>query len=211
MRALPASGYRGANVTIPHKLAAHDLADERSPAAAAIGAANTLIFEPAARIFGRQHRRRRADRRAGRADVRGRRRSCSAPAAPAVRRPGRCARPAPRSRSGTARPRGRSSWPREFGVRAVDAPEPASPGERHQRRAWSGGRARPSCRWRRPRSWSTWSTAARPTPLERWALARGARVVDGLEMLVRQGARSFELWTGRRRRWTPCARATTCV
>ncbi len=25
----------------------------------------------------------------------------------------------------------------------------------------------------------------------------GARVVDGLEVLVRQGARSFELWTGR--------------
>src|SRR3954454_7423425 len=45
VRALPASGYRGANVTIPHKVAALDLADEASPAATAIGAANTLIFE----------------------------------------------------------------------------------------------------------------------------------------------------------------------
>src|SRR5687767_14756114 len=44
-RALPASGYRGANVTIPHKLAARALADELTPAAAAIGAANTLSFE----------------------------------------------------------------------------------------------------------------------------------------------------------------------
>src|SRR5688572_33288167 len=44
-RALPGSGYRGANVTIPHKLAAHALADELTPAAAAIGAANTLSFE----------------------------------------------------------------------------------------------------------------------------------------------------------------------
>ena len=44
VRALPASGYLGANVTIPHKVAAHYLADELAPAAAAIGAANTLTF-----------------------------------------------------------------------------------------------------------------------------------------------------------------------
>jgi shikimate dehydrogenase len=36
-----------------------------------------------------------------------------------------------------------------------------------------------------------------PTALSRWAAGRGARVVDGIEVLVRQGARSFELWTGR--------------
>ena len=35
-----------------------------------------------------------------------------------------------------------------------------------------------------------------PTALVRWAERRGARVVDGLEMLLRQGARSFERWTG---------------
>ena len=45
VRALPGSGYRGANVTIPHKRAALALADERTPAAVAIGAANTLSFE----------------------------------------------------------------------------------------------------------------------------------------------------------------------
>ena len=44
VRALPASGYAGANVTIPHKLAARALADEVSHAVAAIGAANTLAF-----------------------------------------------------------------------------------------------------------------------------------------------------------------------
>jgi shikimate dehydrogenase len=38
---------------------------------------------------------------------------------------------------------------------------------------------------------------AEPTALCRWGLARGARVVDGLEMLVRQGARSLERWTDR--------------
>jgi shikimate dehydrogenase len=44
VRSLPGSGYVGANVTMPHKLAAHALADELGPAAAAIGAVNTLVF-----------------------------------------------------------------------------------------------------------------------------------------------------------------------
>jgi shikimate dehydrogenase len=46
VRALPAAGFRGVNVTIPHKEAALAVADEASPAARAIGAANTLTFEP---------------------------------------------------------------------------------------------------------------------------------------------------------------------
>jgi shikimate dehydrogenase len=41
---LPAVGFRGANVTIPHKAAALALADSATEAAAAIGAANTLLF-----------------------------------------------------------------------------------------------------------------------------------------------------------------------
>jgi len=36
------------------------------------------------------------------------------------------------------------------------------------------------------------------TKFSRDALARGARVIGGLEMLVYQGARAFELWTGQR-------------
>jgi shikimate dehydrogenase len=43
--ALPAAGFRGVNVTIPHKEAALTLADVASEAARAIGAANTLTFE----------------------------------------------------------------------------------------------------------------------------------------------------------------------
>jgi shikimate dehydrogenase len=43
-RALGAAGFVGANVTIPHKQAALVLADEVSPAVRAIGAANTLSF-----------------------------------------------------------------------------------------------------------------------------------------------------------------------
>jgi shikimate dehydrogenase len=47
VRALPAAGFVGANVTIPHKEAALALADEATAAARAIGAANTLSFDAA--------------------------------------------------------------------------------------------------------------------------------------------------------------------
>jgi shikimate dehydrogenase len=46
IRALPAAGFRGVNVTIPHKEAALALADEATATARAIGAANTLTFVP---------------------------------------------------------------------------------------------------------------------------------------------------------------------
>jgi shikimate dehydrogenase len=45
VRALPDAGFRGANVTIPHKEAALKLADRATPRARAIGAANTLTFD----------------------------------------------------------------------------------------------------------------------------------------------------------------------
>src|SRR5215204_4118299 len=44
VRALPREGFVGANVTVPHKLAALTLSDLVSEAATAIGAANTLSF-----------------------------------------------------------------------------------------------------------------------------------------------------------------------
>jgi len=45
IRALPELGFVGVNVTVPHKHAALALAADASPAARAIGAANTLTFE----------------------------------------------------------------------------------------------------------------------------------------------------------------------
>lgn len=48
--ALAAAGFRGVNVTIPHKEAAVAVATDPSARARAIGAANTLIFEPDGRI-----------------------------------------------------------------------------------------------------------------------------------------------------------------
>ena len=44
VRALPESGFAGANVTVPHKPAALALADSAGPGAREIGAANTLSF-----------------------------------------------------------------------------------------------------------------------------------------------------------------------
>jgi shikimate dehydrogenase len=46
VRALPAAGFRGLNVTIPHKEAALALADAATATATAVGAANTLTFGP---------------------------------------------------------------------------------------------------------------------------------------------------------------------
>jgi shikimate dehydrogenase len=44
VRALPERGFAGANVTIPHKLRALEIADRASDVARATGAANTLTF-----------------------------------------------------------------------------------------------------------------------------------------------------------------------
>ena len=51
LRRLIAEGWRGANVTIPHKEAALAAADEATPRARAIGAANTLVFGPGGLIL----------------------------------------------------------------------------------------------------------------------------------------------------------------
>jgi len=48
VRELAGEGYAGANVTVPHKEAALALADAASEAATQIGAANTLTFAPGA-------------------------------------------------------------------------------------------------------------------------------------------------------------------
>jgi shikimate dehydrogenase len=45
LRVLPRAGFRGVNVTIPHKIAAVEIADEATDRAQRIGAANLLVFE----------------------------------------------------------------------------------------------------------------------------------------------------------------------
>ena len=45
-RALPALGFSGCNLTIPHKVAALDIVDRVDPLAGRIGAVNTVIVAP---------------------------------------------------------------------------------------------------------------------------------------------------------------------
>lgn len=52
VRGLRALGFRGANVTIPHKIAVMEHLDELTPAARGIGAVNTITVEPDGRLLG---------------------------------------------------------------------------------------------------------------------------------------------------------------
>ena len=101
-------GFAGANVTIPHKLAALAIADSATDVARASGAANTLHFHGRA-DRGRQHRRGGPSRRARPSEPRARRGACAAWCWRRRRRAGRrlrapARRTRPPSRSGTAHP-----------------------------------------------------------------------------------------------------------
>ena len=52
LRALPALGFAGTNLTIPHKGPAASLVDHLSPAAERIGAVNTVVVEPHGTLSG---------------------------------------------------------------------------------------------------------------------------------------------------------------
>jgi len=201
-RALPGSGYRGINVTIPHKRAAHDLAGELTPAARAIGAVNTLTYEDGGiegdnTDAGGFLDALEADPAGWRCLVLGAGGSARA-VVWALREAG----------AGEV-----SIWNRtaeraaelagELGVRHVAAPEPAdlivnctavgldkAMAEDVAVAAVGLGNVTP------PATFFDLNYGAELTQLGRWAQGGGARVVDGLEMLVRQGARSFERWTG---------------
>jgi shikimate dehydrogenase len=202
-RVLDSSGYRGINVTIPHKRSAHDLADELTPAAAAIGAANTLTYE---------NGRIEADNTdaGGFLDALG---SDPAGLRCLVLGAGGAARAVAWALSGAAAaevslwnrtPERAASLAADLGLRHVARPEAAdlivnctsvglgeSATEDDAVAAVAlGGVAAPPVFFD-----LVYGTG--PTPLTRWARRGGARIVDGREMLVRQGARSLERWTGR--------------
>ena len=111
-------------MTVPHKLAALELADRRSPAATAIGAANTLTLGRWRRAR-REHRRRGLPRRARRGPAR----AARARAGRGWRRPrrGLGAERGGRAtwRCSTAPPSGAEALARDLGVRHARAPEPA--------------------------------------------------------------------------------------
>lgn len=194
--ALPGSGYRGANVTIPHKLAAHALADELGAAAAAIGAVNTLRFRGDGSVAGDN------TDAGGLLDALGDER----PASALVLGAGGAARAAVWAlrESGvevkiwSRTPERARRLAEELGVGHAERPAAAAD---LLVNSTSVGLAPEDTLAGLPLVETATvvdlAYGARPTALVEWAGQRGARVIDGLEVLVRQGARSFELWTGR--------------
>ncbi|HEX2070825.1 MAG TPA: shikimate dehydrogenase [Thermoleophilaceae bacterium] len=201
-RALAASGYRGINVTMPHKRAAHDLADELSAAAAAIGAANTLTYadgriEADNTDAGGFLDALGADPAGWRCLLLGAGGSARA-VAWALREAG-----AGEVSIWNRTPDRAAALARDLDLRHVEAPESAelivnctsvgidqAIGEQEAVAAVGLTGVDP------PPTFFDLTYGAATTPLARWASAGGARVVEGLEMLVRQGARSLERWTG---------------
>lgn len=204
--ALPGSGYRGVNVTIPHKLAALELADVASPAARAIGAANTLTFANGrieadntdasgllAAIGGPVGGRRALVLGAG---------GAARAAVWALREAGADVgvwNRTPERAAALAGELGATPIERvrteavEVLVNAtsvgLDSDEPAELAI-----AALGLEGAPvpevvvDLVYRADRG---------ETPVIAWGSGHAGRVVDGIEVLVQQGARSFELWTGR--------------
>jgi shikimate dehydrogenase len=196
VRALAGSGYRGANVTIPHKLAAHALADELGEAAVAIGAVNTLSFDERGSIRGDN------TDAGGLLDALGE----PVPATALVLGAGGAGRAA----AWALREAGIevSVWNRtpgraaeladHLGIRHAADPVPA---ELLVNTTAVGLRPGDTLAGLPPVDAEVVVDLAYgdgPTPLIRRAHERGARAVDGLEVLVCQGARSFEIWTGLR-------------
>jgi len=201
-RALPGSGYRGINVTIPHKRAAHDLADELTSAASAIGAVNTLTFE-GGRIEGDNTDAGGfldalgADPTGWRCLVLGAGGSARA-VVWALREAGAGEVSIWNRTAGRA-----AGLAGEFGVRHVPVPESADLIVNCTAvgldKAMDDADAVAAVGLERidpPASFFDLNYGTELTQLGRWAQGGGARVVDGLEMLVRQGARSLERWTG---------------
>jgi shikimate dehydrogenase len=198
VRALPASGYRGANVTIPHKLAAHELADELSDAARAIGAVNTLSFFEGGRIAGDN------TDAGGLVDALGEpveglsalvlgAGGAGRAAAWALREAG--ARVAVWNRT----PERARALAEELGVACGSEAQ----AELLVNATSVGLRAEDAVselplEALEPRTVVDLVYGPHATELARWAGERRARFVDGLEVLVRQGARSLERWTGQR-------------
>jgi shikimate dehydrogenase len=195
VRALPGSGYRGANVTIPHKLAAHDLADDLSDSARAIGAVNTLTFHEDGRIAGDN------TDAGGLIDALGE----PLPASALVLGAGGAARAAAwaLAQAGVEvtvwnrTPERAADLAGELGVEQAERPGPAELLVNATSVGLRPGDSLDGLPLVDARVVVDLVYGAAQTPFARWAEERGARVIDGLEVLVRQGARSLELWTGR--------------
>jgi shikimate dehydrogenase len=209
-RALGAAGFLGANVTIPHKQAALALAEQASPAASQIGAANTLTFADDGTI-----------------------------AAENTDAPGLLAalEQSPRGRRALVLGAGGSARAAVWALREAGASEVSVWNRTHERaRLLAGDLGVRAVRTVEPADLLINCTSvgltdgaiersateqdrlnqlgltfdqvgnysyvvdfvyrSSPTPLLAAAAVHGARTLDGLEILIAQGALSFALWTG---------------
>jgi shikimate dehydrogenase len=193
VRALPASGYRAANVTIPHKLAALEIADQLSETARGIGAVNTLTFSEDGRIEGDN------TDAGGLLDALGEPLPASALVLGAGGA-GRAAAWALREAGVSVSVWNRTGTRAETLARELDVRAGSADAELLVN-ATSVGLRREDSLDGLPlvdaRVVADLVYGDAPTPFARWAEERGARLVDGLEILVRQGARSLAIWTGR--------------
>jgi shikimate dehydrogenase len=223
VRDMAAQGYAGANVTIPHKLRALEVADTATEVAQAVGAANTLVFEG-----GKIH--------ADNTDVEGfltalRERASEAPAGmrALVLGAGGAGRAVAYAllRAGAARV---EVWNRHHeraaalvadlagasaGTELVATRRPDPPGAGLLVNATSVGMVSPGSQPPDPGGPDPIKELPlsadelddrlivvdlvyrqEGTPLVRAARARGLRCADGIDVLVHQGAVSFRLWTG---------------
>ena len=206
VRGLPGVGFVGANVTIPHKAAALALADAASPRAVAIGAANTLLFRADGSIW--------ADNTDGPGlvaalNARG---VALDGATVQVLGAGGTARAAVWALSDAGaevavwnRTRARAeALCEELGGRVVAEPEAADLLVQTTSAALTGGAELPDFKVLAPeadgvgRFRTVVDFVYQPDggALLQAAAAQGAGVIDGLELLVRQGALAFELFTG---------------
>ncbi len=207
VRALPAAGFLGANVTIPHKRAALLVADSASAAATAIGAANTLSFDAAGGAIAAEN-----------TDAPGLLAAIDRPVngiSALVLGAGGSARAAvwALTHAGAGEvsvwnrtPERAEQLARELGARAVREPAPAELLVNCTSVGLVSSASAEDQLNQLGLSFDQLSGypnvvdlvySPRTTALLAAAQAHGARVVDGLDVLLAQGALSFELWTGR--------------
>jgi shikimate dehydrogenase len=192
VRALPGSGYGGANVTIPHKLGALAVADTVTPAARAIGASNSLTFDEGIE--------------ADNTDAPGFLAALDEPVAgrtALVLGAGGAARAVVYALvdAGAASvavwnrtPERAQQLAEQFGAEPVAKPLSAEIVVNATSVGLHEGTL-PLDALDAPAT-AVELVYGADTPFTAWALAKGARIVDGLEILVRQGALSFTRWTG---------------
>jgi shikimate dehydrogenase len=196
VRALPGSGYRGINVTIPHKHTALALADSASAAARSIGAANTLTFED-------------GQLAADNTDAQGFLDALGEPLegrSVLVLGAGGAARAVvwAACHAGAAevlvwnRTTARAqALAEDFGAEAVERVRPADVLVNTTSGGLTGSiEDLPLAGAGDPEVVVDLVYGHRDPPVTAWGNARGARVTDGLEVLVRQGALSAVRWTG---------------